>query len=137
MSDLKNKIFQHVKCRMSAINNDEIFKDGELEVLLSLAIATFNGYPPFTNITLDDKHAEKMAPYIVKLMVVNALAAKALVEAGREYETISDNGITVRPPNISGVLNNQYLSECDNLYSILGSVKLELYTLIKNEENDR
>jgi len=43
---------------------------------------------------------------IVEGAFILASAAKMLVEAGREF-TLNDNGITLQPPQLSSVLNNE------------------------------
>jgi hypothetical protein len=71
-------------------------------------LSEFNQIPHFTSFHFSDPAIYGIfADVIVQGAVILALAAQSLIERGREF-TITDNGITYQPPQISEILNNQY-----------------------------
>lgn len=117
-----NILMHQLRCRLSDFNlkherldeygNTEfvdcpIFTDDELLCFLQNSLSEFNQTPHFTNLGFDSPIIyERCANVIVEGAHILAVAAKMLIEAGREF-TVSDNGITLQPPNLSGVLNNE------------------------------
>jgi len=84
-----------------------VFTDEELVWFLSCSLSEFNQTPHFTDFTFDMEVIYKRFSYIiVEGAFILATAAQMLIEAGREF-TISDNGITMNPPPLSSVLNNE------------------------------
>lgn len=117
-----NILMHQLRCRLSDFNLkhetlDEygnvklvdcpIFTDDELLCFLCNSLSEFNQTPHFTNLGFDSPIIHvRNAHVIVEGAFILATAAKMLVEAGREF-TITDNGITMQPPQLSGVLNNE------------------------------
>lgn len=86
----------------------DIFSKESLEAFIQLSLSDFNQVPHFTFFTLEDsKVIDTFADVLVEGAVLSALASKALVERGREFQIV-DNGITMEPPTISELLNTQY-----------------------------
>lgn len=84
-----------------------IFTDDELLCFLCNSLSEFNQTPHFTDLGFDSPIIYKRnAHVIVEGAFILAAAAKMLVEAGREF-TLNDNGITLQPPQLSSVLNNE------------------------------
>jgi len=84
-----------------------VFTDDELVYFLQCSLSEFNQTPHFTDFTFDMEVIYKRFAYIiVEGAFILATAARMLLEAGREY-TITDNGISMTPPPLSSVLNNE------------------------------
>jgi hypothetical protein len=106
---LKNKVqvestdaygnIEYVDCR--------IFTIDELTWFLKCSLSEFNQTPHFTDFTFADSFIyNRYGHIIVEGAFILATAAQMLIEAGREF-TITDNGITMNPPPLSTVLNNE------------------------------
>jgi hypothetical protein len=78
------------------------FTEDELDMLLETSLSDFNAWPTFTHFTWDTL-PENFLGVIVLGAQVFGLFSQGLLEAGREF-TISDNGITLNPPAISGYM---------------------------------
>jgi hypothetical protein len=90
-----------------AFTNCFVFTDEELVWFLRCSLSEFNETPHFTDFTFDMEVIYKRFGYIiVEGAFILATGAQMLIEAGREF-TISDNGITMNPPPLSSVLNNE------------------------------
>jgi hypothetical protein len=84
-----------------------VFTDEELVWFLNCSLSEFNQTPHFTDFTFDMEVIYKRFSYIIiEGAFILATAAQMLIEAGREF-TISDNGITLNPPPLSSILNNE------------------------------
>jgi len=89
------------------LSNCPIFTDDELVCFLQNSLSEFNQTPHFTSFTFADQVIyDRYAHIIVEGAFILATGAQMLIEAGREF-TITDNGITMNPPPLSNVLNNQ------------------------------
>lgn len=104
-----------------------VFTDDELTWFLRCSLSEFNQTPHFTDFTFDmEVIYDRFAYIIVEGAFILAMAAQMLIEAGREF-TITDNGITMNPPPLSTVLNNelsQFVSRhTDMLHKIKWSIK--------------
>ncbi len=111
--DFGNTIFQDC----------DIFTVEELVTFLCTALETFNAEPTFTFFSWEDNSIiENFGSVIVQGAVVYALGAQALVEKGREL-TITDNGISFTPPQVSDLLNTQYTTEFTNWIEMVKRVK--------------
>jgi hypothetical protein len=87
--------------------NCSVFINDELTWFLSSSLSEFNQTPHFTDFTFNmEVIYNRFAYVIVEGAFILALAAQMLIEAGREF-TITDNGITLNPPPLSTVLNNE------------------------------
>ncbi len=86
----------------------DIFSKESLEAFIQLSLSDFNQVPHFTFFTLEDtKVINTFTDVLVEGAVLSALASKALIERGREFQIV-DNGITVDPPTVSELMNTQY-----------------------------
>lgn len=86
----------------------DIFSVDMLVTFLASALWEFNEIPHFTSFTFDDDaFIEQFGNILVEFASLWALASKALIERGREYQ-ITDNGISFQPPTVSELLNTQY-----------------------------
>lgn len=84
-----------------------IFTNDELVWFLRCSLSEFNQTPHFTDFTFADPVIyERYGYIIVEGAAILAWAAQMVIEAGREF-TITDNGITMNPPPLSSVLNNE------------------------------
>lgn len=104
-----------------------VFTDEELLWFLECALSEFNMTPHFTDFTFDMPIIyDRFSYIIVESAVITSLLAKSLIEAGKEF-TISDNGISITPPQLSSVMTNQtsqlISSHRENLKYIKNSIK--------------
>lgn len=84
-----------------------IFANDELVWFLRASLSEFNMMPHFTDFTFNMPIVyDRYAYIIIEGAYILAAAAQMLIEAGREF-TISDNNISLQPPPLSTVLNNQ------------------------------
>jgi hypothetical protein len=84
-----------------------VFTNEELTWFLRCSLSEFNQTPHFTDFTFDlEVIYDRFAYIIIEGAFILATAAQMLIEAGREF-TITDNGITMNPPPLSSVLNNE------------------------------
>jgi len=106
---LKNKVevestdaygnLEYVEC--------SVFTLDELTWFLKCSLSEFNQTPHFTDFTFADEFIyQRYGHIIVEGAFILAVGAQMLIEAGREF-TITDNGITMNPPPLSTVLNNE------------------------------
>jgi len=104
-----------------------VFTDDELVYFLRCSLSEFNQTPHFSDFTFDmEVIYQRFAHVIVEGAFIMAVAAQMLIEAGREF-TLNDNGISLSPPQLSSVLNNElntFLSHHrENLKYIKNSIK--------------
>jgi hypothetical protein len=104
-----------------------VFTDDELTWFLRCSLSEFNQTPHFTDFTFDmEVIYDRFAYIITEGAFILGAAAQMLIEAGREFQ-ITDNGITMNPPPLSTVLNNelsQFVSRhTDMLHKIKWSIK--------------
>lgn len=78
------------------------FTEDEIDMYLEIGLANFNQTPMFTGFVWGDLE-ERWLSLIVIGGQIAALYAQGLIEAGREF-TITDNGISFNPPQISGYM---------------------------------
>jgi hypothetical protein len=103
-----------------------IFTDAELISFLVNSLSSFNQYPHFSQFTFADPQITGLfADIILQGGVLLALAAQALIEKGREF-TITDNGVTYQPPQISEILNSQYGAQLADYKEKLKAIKTSL-----------
>jgi len=134
-----NILLKMVKCR---VKNDgtrkvregntyidvpcSIFTDTELVCFLVNSLSSFNQYPHFTQFHFSDVQIyELFAEIITQGAVLLALAAQALIEKGREF-SITDNGVTYQPPQVSEILNSQYSAQLQDYKEKLKQIKTSL-----------
>jgi hypothetical protein len=110
-----------------------VFTDDELVWFLNCSLSEFNQVPHFTDFTFADPvisgidgSVGRYSYIIVEGAFILAAAAQMLIEAGREF-TITDNGITMSPPQLSATLNNELTAfttrHSEMLKFIKGSIK--------------
>jgi hypothetical protein len=117
-----NKLLASLKARLNsagkarsvdaygnAISVDcDIFSIETLTTMLATALWDFNQVPYFTFFQFDDDNfVEQFGEILVEGATLYALASKALIERGREFQ-LTDNSISFNPPTISELLNTQY-----------------------------
>lgn len=134
---LKEELLEAIEARLSSkkaeTQNESIFSPKILNVFLKTALSAVNEIPPFTAYTFDDEKAIKaFFSLIVQHAVTSALASQALLERGRESQ-ISDNGIEFTPPNISDLLNSQFVIEYQFWYEKIKYVKSHIAAAIACE----
>lgn len=92
----------------------DIFTLEQLVNFLMGSLSSFNSYPHFTNFTFNDTGIiHQFADVLIQGAALNAMAAKALMEKGKEY-TFNDNGVSFGLPAVSEVLMTQYTTEFSN-----------------------
>ena len=90
------------------LENCPIWSDCTLLCFLRNSLSEFNQTPHFTGFSFADQVIwDRNAHVIVEGSYILALGAGMLAEAGREF-TITDNGITMQPPPLSTIMNNQF-----------------------------
>lgn len=103
--------------------NCDIYTVEQLATFAATALTAFNQIPHFTNFTFEDTEIISMFfEVILQHAVIYALASKALIERGREFQ-ISDNGVTFTPPGVSDVLQTQYTTELNNWFEKVKLIK--------------
>lgn len=102
----------------------DIFSTETLVAILATALWDFNQVPYFTFFQFDDNNfVEQFGEILVEGATLYALASKALIERGREFQ-LSDNGLSFTPPTVSELMMTQY--------SALLSVYTDKLKYIKN-----
>ena len=102
----------------------DIFSIDMLTTFLATALWEFNQIPYFTFFEFDDNNfVEQFGQILVEGAVIYALASKALIERGREFQ-FTDNGLQFQPPTVSELMMTQY--------SALLTLHKEKLTYIKN-----
>jgi hypothetical protein len=119
-----NVLMQQLRCRLRdtkdimkeaqdeygniVLENCPIWSDDTLLCFLRNSLSEFNQIPHFTNFSFADQVIwDRNAHVVVEGAYILALGAGMLVEAGREF-TLTDAGITMQPPPLSTVMNNQF-----------------------------
>ena len=101
----------------------DIFSVDTLVSFLVLSLSNFNQTPYFTNYSYEDELViDTFAEVLVEGAVIHALASKALIERGREFQ-IQDNGLYFDPPNVSEMLNTQYATLIEHHFKKLKDIK--------------
>ncbi len=86
----------------------DIFSVEMLVTFIATALWEFNQIPYFTFFQFDDDNfVEQFGEILVEGATLYALASKALIERGREFQ-ITDNSINFNPPTVSELMNTQY-----------------------------
>lgn len=104
----------------------DIYTIEMLVIFLSMSLTEFNAIPHFTSFGWEDTEIlNQFFSLIVQGAVIYALASKALIERGREFQ-ITDNGVNFTPPTISELLNTQYSAEMANHLDKVRQVKASM-----------
>ena len=97
-----------------------------LTTMLATALWDFNQVPYFTFFQFDeDNFVEQFGEILVEGATLYALASKALIERGREFQ-ITDNGINFNLPTISELMMTQYSSLLAHYWEKLKYIKNSL-----------
>lgn len=104
----------------------DIFSIDMLVTFLASALWDFNQVPFFTFFTFDDTDfVDQFGEILVEGATLYALASKALIERGREFQ-ITDNGINFNPPTVSELMNTQYSTLLTSYNEKLKMIKASL-----------
>jgi hypothetical protein len=104
----------------------DIFAIDMLYTFLATALWDFNQVPYFTFFQYDDDaFVEQFGEILVEGATLYALASKALIERGREFQ-ITDNSINFTPPTVSELLNTQYSTLLTHYWDKLKYIKNSL-----------
>lgn len=86
----------------------DIFSVDMLATFIATALWEFNQTPYFTFFKFDDDgFVDRFGEILVEGASLFALASRALIERGREFQ-ITDNGLNFSPPTVSELLQTQY-----------------------------
>ena len=104
----------------------DIFTIDMLVTFLGTALWDFNQVPFFTFFQFDDSNfVEQFGEILVEGATLYALASKALIERGREFQ-ITDNGLNFNPPTVSEIMMTQYSSLLTHYWEKLKYIKNSL-----------
>lgn len=104
----------------------DIFSIEMLTTFLGTALWDFNQVPFFTFFTFDDDcFVEQFGEILVEGATLYALASKALIERGREFQ-FTDNGLNFNPPTVSELMNTQYSTLLTHYWDKLKMIKASL-----------
>jgi len=104
----------------------DIFSVDMFTTFLATALWDFNQVPYFTFFQFDDdSFIEQFGEILVEGATLYALASKALIERGREFQ-ITDNSINFNPPTVSEMLNTQYNTLLSHYWEKLRFIKNSL-----------
>ena len=104
----------------------DIFSVDMLVTFLATALWDFNQVPFFTFFQFDeDNFVEQFGEILVEGATLYALASKALIERGREFQ-ITDNGLNFNPPTVSELMNTQYSTLLTHYWEKLKYIKNSL-----------
>ena len=132
-----NKLVKALKARLNSSgksrNKDQygnvIFEDcdiytvDQLVTFIATSLTAFNQIPHFTFFTFEDTGIiDNFFEVLVQHATIYALASKALIERGREFN-ISDNGLTFQPPSVSELVNSQWSAELSNWWEKVKLIK--------------
>jgi hypothetical protein len=92
----------------------DVFSQETLKTCLILSLSEFNQVPKFTYYDFSNEmFVRTFSEILIEGAVIHALAARSLIERGREYAMI-DSGIAFNPPAISDLMSTQFAT----LYSV-------------------
>lgn len=104
----------------------DIFSVDMLVTFIATALWDFNQVPFFTFFTFDDDNfVDQFGEILVEGATLYALASKALIERGREFQ-VTDNGVNFNPPTVSELMNTQYSSLLSHYWEKLKYIKNSL-----------
>lgn len=104
----------------------DIFSIDMLVTFLATALWDFNQVPFFTFFTFDDDgFVEQFGEILVEYATLQALASKALIERGREFQ-FTDNGLNFNPPTVSELMTTQYSTLLTHYWEKLKYIKNSL-----------
>ena len=135
-----NKIIKAVRARLNSSGKTrtkdqfgnivyedcDIYTVDQLATFVANSLTAFNEIPHFTFFTFEDTEIiNNFFEILVQHAVIYALASKALIERGAEFN-IQDNGVSFQPPTISELLNTQWSSELQNWFEKVKLIKFNM-----------
>jgi hypothetical protein len=104
----------------------DIFSVDMLTTFIATSLWDFNQVPYFTFFDFDDSDfIEQFGEILVEGATLYALASKALIERGREFQ-ITDNGVNFNPPTVSELMQTQYSTLLAHYWEKLKYIKNSL-----------
>lgn len=101
----------------------DIYTVDQLAIFAATSMTAFNQVPYFTFFTYNDTDfVDQFFEVLVQHATIYALASKALIERGREFN-ITDNGLGFQPPGVSDLLNTQWNAELQNWWDKVKMIK--------------
>jgi len=101
----------------------DIFSVDSLVAFIADSLTLFNEIPHFTNFTFEDTEIlQQFHNVIVQGATLMALASKALLERGREFQ-FTDNGINFNPPTVSELMQSEWSTELANHFEKVKLIK--------------
>jgi hypothetical protein len=135
-----NKLIKSLKARLNSSGKSksadaygntvyvdcDIFSVDMLVTFLSTALWDFNQVPFFSSFQFDDDaFIQQFGEILVEGATLYALASKALIERGREFQ-ITDQGLNFNPPTVSDLMNTQYSTLLSHYWDKLKMIKASL-----------
>lgn len=104
---------QNINALLSVLKNKlDLFTTGQLVLFLSQSLSAFNQIPPFTNFTFEDtEFINTFGDLILKGAEISGLAAKELIEKGRDFFVVD---LGFQPPDVSEILSTQFSQDFFN-----------------------
>ena len=104
----------------------DIFSIDMLTTFIATALWDFNQVPYFTWFRFDeDEFVDRFGEILVEGATLYALASKALIERGREFQ-LTDNGLSFSPPTVSELMQTQYSTLLSHYWEKLKMIKASL-----------
>jgi hypothetical protein len=104
----------------------DIYTIDSLTAFIANSITLFNEIPHFTNFTFQDtEFLEIFHDVIVEGATLMALASKALLERGREFQ-FTDNGINFNPPTMSELMQTEWSTTLAHHFEKLKLIKANM-----------
>lgn len=104
----------------------DIFSVDMLTTFIATALWDFNQVPYFTWFQFEDQgFVDQFGEILVEGATLYALASKALIERGREFQ-ITDNGLNFTPPSVSEIMQTQYSTLLSHYWEKLKYIKNSL-----------
>jgi hypothetical protein len=101
----------------------DIYTIDSMVSFLADSLTLFNEIPHFTNFTFQDTEIlQQFHNVIVQGATIMALAGKALLERGREFQ-FTDNGINFNPPTVSELMATEWSTELANHFEKIKLIK--------------
>lgn len=101
----------------------DIFTVESLTCFLADSITLFNEIPHFTFFTFEDTEiVQQFHNLIVQGATIMALASKALLERGREFQ-FTDQGLSFNPPTVSELMQSEWNGELANHFEKVKLIK--------------
>ncbi|CAM6003633.1 unnamed protein product [Sphagnum balticum] len=132
IKSLRNRLNSSGKAKSSDSYGNVIYVDCDifsvdmLTTFVATALWDFNQVPYFTFFDFEDSDfVEQFGEVLVEGATLYALASKALIERGREFQ-ITDNGLNFNPPTVSELMQTQYSTLLSHYWEKLKYIKNSL-----------